>query len=59
MDATSDNREELDRLLLLLISRPRQGFECEFEDLCRREVGRLAAPARSDATSSDEIGMRP
>jgi len=32
-------------LLLLLIARPREGWEAEFEELIRREIGRFAIPA--------------
>jgi hypothetical protein len=39
---TSD-REDLDRLLLLLDSAPKSGWEYEYEDLTRREVARLRA----------------
>jgi hypothetical protein len=31
-----------DRLVLLLISRPREGWEAEFRDITRREIERLA-----------------
>lgn len=36
--------EMWDRLVLLLIARPREGWEEEFEDITRREVERLAVP---------------
>ncbi len=35
------DREDLDRLLLLLLSKPKPGWEREFEELIRREVDRL------------------
>ena len=38
-------RETWDRLVLLLISQPRQGWEPEFEEITRREIERLAVPA--------------
>jgi hypothetical protein len=38
------DREALDRLLLLLIARPCAGFEREFADLVRREVEKLHVP---------------
>jgi hypothetical protein len=38
-------RETWDRLVLLLIARPRDGWESEFEEITRREVERLAVPA--------------
>jgi hypothetical protein len=46
MDATSDNklRETWDRLVLLLITQPREGWEPEFEEITRREIERLAVP---------------
>ena len=45
--ATTDSghRESLDRLTLLLISRPEEGWEKEFKDIIRREIERLAVPA--------------
>ena len=45
--ATTDtgHRESLDRLILLLISRPEEGWEKEFKDITRREIERLAVPA--------------
>lgn len=45
--ATTDSghRESLDRLTLLLISRPEEGWEQEFKDITRREIERLALPA--------------
>jgi hypothetical protein len=45
--ATTDSghRESLDRLTLLLISRPEEGWEKEFKDITRREIERLAVPA--------------
>ena len=38
-------RETWDRLVLLLIAQPREGWELEFEETTRREIERLAAPA--------------
>jgi hypothetical protein len=37
-------RETWDRLVLLLISQPREGWEPEFEEITRREIERLAVP---------------
>lgn len=37
--------ETSERLALLLITRPREGWESEFEELIRREVERLIVPA--------------
>ena len=44
--ATTDSghRESLDRLTLLLISRPEEGWEEEFKEITRREIERLAVP---------------
>jgi hypothetical protein len=39
------HREFIDRLTLLLISRPEEGWEQEFKDITRREIERLALPA--------------
>jgi NADPH-dependent 2,4-dienoyl-CoA reductase/sulfur reductase-like enzyme len=36
--------ETWDRLVLLLIAQPREGWEPEFEAITRREIERLAAP---------------
>lgn len=45
-DAPDDKlRETWDRLVLLLIAQPREGWEPEFEEITRREIGRLAVPA--------------
>ena len=38
-------RETWDRLVLILIARPREGWEPEFEEIARREVERLAVPS--------------
>jgi hypothetical protein len=45
--ASTDDRlrETSERLALLLIAQPREGWEDEFEELVRREVERLAVPA--------------
>jgi hypothetical protein len=45
MRATYDNNELWDRLTLLLITRPLEGWEPEFEEITRREIERLASPA--------------
>ena len=47
MDGAADNklRETSERLALLLIAQPREGWEDEFEELIRREIERLAVPA--------------
>jgi hypothetical protein len=36
--------ETWDRLVLLLIARPIEGWEPEFEEITRREIERLAIP---------------
>jgi NADPH-dependent 2,4-dienoyl-CoA reductase/sulfur reductase-like enzyme len=41
----SQLRETWDRLVLLLIARPIEGWENEFEEITRREIERLAVPA--------------
>ena len=47
MEGTADSklRETWDRLVLLLITQPRKGWEPEFEEITRREIERLAVPA--------------
>lgn len=35
-------RETWDRLVLLLIAQPREGWESEFHEITRREIERLA-----------------
>jgi hypothetical protein len=42
---STDRREICDRLVLLLIAQPREGWESEFEEITRREIERLAVPA--------------
>jgi hypothetical protein len=44
VEEIADNklRETWDRLVLLLIAQPREGWEPEFEEITRREIGRLA-----------------
>jgi NADPH-dependent 2,4-dienoyl-CoA reductase/sulfur reductase-like enzyme len=37
-------RQMWDRLVLLLIASPREGWEPEFEEITRREIERLALP---------------
>ena len=39
-------RETWDRLVLLLIAQPREGWEPEFEEITRREIERLRLPER-------------
>ena len=45
-NALDINRREIcDRLVLLLITQPREGWEPEFEEITRREIERLAFPS--------------
>lgn len=45
MNATDDKlRETWDRLVLLLITEPRKGWEKEFREITRREIERLVVP---------------
>jgi hypothetical protein len=46
MESAADNklRELSDRLLLLLIARPCEGWEREFTEITCRELARLAMP---------------
>ncbi len=43
--ANNKVRETWDRLVLLLIAQPREGWEPEFEEITRREIERLSVPA--------------
>ncbi len=49
--ADNKRRETWDRLVLLLIAQPREGWEPEFEAITRREIERLAVPG---AEAGDE-----
>jgi len=42
----ADNKvlETWDRLVLLLIAQPREGWELEFVEITRREIERLSVP---------------
>ena len=53
MEGATDNklRETWDRLVLLIIARPQKGWESEFAEITRREIGRLAVP--QDAQGDD------
>ena len=42
MNTAYDNREAWDRLVLLLIAQPREGWEDTYTEITRREVERLA-----------------
>jgi len=54
MGTTADSRlrETWDRLVLLLIAQPREGWNLEFEEIARREIERLAVWA--DEQERDE-----
>lgn len=54
MDTTYDKREMWDRLALLLIAQPREGWESEFEDITRREIERLAPTTAEVERECDE-----
>jgi hypothetical protein len=43
-NTTAKLRETWDRLTLLLIAHPREGWEQEFRDITRREIERLYVP---------------
>ena len=47
-------RETWDRLVLLLIAQPREGWEPEFEEITRREIERLAPPTTDVEREYDE-----
>ena len=46
METLSTNREGLDRLILLIASKPREGWEDIYEEITHREVERLAPHPR-------------
>lgn len=50
MECAADNklRETWDRLVLLLIARPLEGWEPEFAEIARREIARLALPTEDE-----------
>ena len=60
MGATPDEkvREASDRLILLLITKPLEGWEAEFEDITRREIQRLAVPVASARGGSKKLATR-
>jgi hypothetical protein len=64
MDTATDNRfrETSERLALLLVAQPREGWESEFEELIRREFERLSIPDREserDGKSLEETHRYP
>ncbi len=54
MDGSHTFEETWDRLVLLLIARPVEGWESEFEEITRREIGRLKVPASHIECEDDE-----
>jgi hypothetical protein len=54
MAATYDSRVIWDRLALLLLVQPREGWEREFEKITRREIERLAPAATEAERERDE-----
>ncbi|MCA1718965.1 MAG: hypothetical protein LC781_19765 [Actinobacteria bacterium] len=54
MATTYNSHEMWDRLALLLIARPHEGWETEFEEITRREIERLAPPAEEMQREHDE-----
>jgi hypothetical protein len=45
--------EAWDRLFLLLVARPAEGFEAEFEEISRREIARLWKPEHTEAEDDE------
>ncbi len=61
MNATCDSREAWDRLVLLLIAQPRQGWEDVYEEITRREVERLAPlpeQVKRPTADPEQVGRR-
>ena len=54
MATTYDSHEMWDRLTLLLITQPLEGWKAEFEEITRREIERLAPPADGVERQRDE-----
>jgi hypothetical protein len=48
-NTTAKLRETWDRLVLLLIAHPREGWEQEFRDITRREIERLYVPEKRES----------
>ena len=54
MKLTDDKHQDtVDRLVLLLIARPREGWESEFEEITHREIERLSVPAGEEGTCDE------
>ncbi len=61
MSTVYDSRETWDRLVLLLIAKPREGWEDTFAGITRREVERLAPqPSKEErpAPGQSERGLK-
>jgi hypothetical protein len=61
VEGTADNklRETWDRLIVLLIARPGEGWESGYEEIARRKIERLALPTEvQGAMSSARILSR-
>jgi hypothetical protein len=54
MKAPHDTEEAWDRLTLLLIAHPREGWEDTFEEITRREIERLAPLPRQEGRNAPE-----
>ena len=49
MEHTDDKHQAtIERLVLLLIAHPREGWESEFEEITHREIERLFLPAAEE-----------
>jgi len=54
MQHKDDKHQDIvDRLVLLLIARPREGWESEFEEITHREIERLSVPAGEEGTCDE------
>jgi len=54
MKPTDDRlREVWDRLVILLVSQPREGWEPIFEEITRRELMRLSLPHPAEPEDDD------
>jgi hypothetical protein len=51
MEAAKHTQREIwDRLILLLIARPYEGWEAQFKEIARREIERLVVPIEYGGT---------
>ncbi len=53
-DSQSDFRAAWDRLALIFLTDPREGFEEEYREVAARELSRLAALCREEERRGDE-----